>query len=30
VAIGVTVFEAGATTLAAIAGVVVSRWWHGG
>ena len=30
VAIGATVLDAGAATLAAIAGVVVGRWWHGG
>lgn len=30
VAIGATAFEAGAATLAAIAGVVVGRWRHGG
>jgi hypothetical protein len=29
-AIGATVFDAAASTLAAIAGVVIGRWWHGG
>jgi hypothetical protein len=30
VAIDATVLDAGAATLAAIAGVVAGRWWHGG
>ena len=30
VAIAATVLDAGAATLAAIAGVMVGRWWHGG
>ena len=30
VAIGATVLDAGIATLAAIAGVVAGRWWHGG
>jgi lipopolysaccharide export LptBFGC system permease protein LptF len=30
VAIAATVMNAGAATLAAIVGVVVGRWWHGG
>jgi hypothetical protein len=29
-AIGATVIDAAASTLAAIAGVVIGRWWHGG
>jgi hypothetical protein len=29
-AIGATVIDAAMATLAAIAGVVVGRWWHGG
>jgi hypothetical protein len=29
-AIGATVFDAAASTLAAIASVVIGRWWHGG
>ena len=30
VAIGATVLDAGVATLAAMGGVVVGRWWHGG
>jgi lipopolysaccharide export LptBFGC system permease protein LptF len=30
VAIGATVLVADVATLAAVAGVVVGRWWHGG
>ena len=29
-AIGATVIDAAASTLAAIAGVAIGRWWHGG
>jgi lipopolysaccharide export LptBFGC system permease protein LptF len=29
-AIGATVIDAAASTLAAIAGVTIGRWWHGG
>ena len=29
-AIGATAIDAAASTLAAIAGVVIGRWWHGG
>ena len=29
-AIGATVIDAAASTLAALAGVVIGRWWHGG
>ena len=29
-AIGAAVIDAGAATLAAVAGVVIGRWWHGG
>jgi hypothetical protein len=29
-AIGATVIDAAATTLAAVAGVAIGRWWHGG
>jgi hypothetical protein len=29
-AIGATVLDAAVATLAAIAGVVIGRWWHGG
>jgi hypothetical protein len=29
-AIGATVIDATAATLAAVAGVAIGRWWHGG